>query len=62
MKKGLARFEFHIQHLEQLLAASVQQKNPALYLYRNNARTTIFMLEGLCKLYAGLHNKRNSRN
>ncbi len=58
MKNGLVKFEFYIQQFEALLDKASKQKNPALFLYRNNARTTIFMLEGLCKLYAGLHNKK----
>lgn len=57
MKNGLARFEFYLAQLQTLLEKSSKQKNPALWLYRNNIRTPLFMLEGLCKLYAGLHNK-----
>jgi hypothetical protein len=58
MKNGLSRFEYYLKQLEVLLQKAAKQKNPALYLYQNNGRTTLFMLEGLCKLYAGLHNKK----
>lgn len=58
MKKGLDRFEFYLVKLEDLLLQSSKEKNAGLYLYSNDARTTIFMLEGLAKLYAGLHNKK----
>lgn len=58
MKKGLARFEFYLVQLEVLLAQAVKQKDPGAWLYANDARTVCFMLEGLAKLYADLHNKR----
>lgn len=58
MKNGQARFEFFLSQLESLLIRSSKQKNPALWLYRNNARTPLFMLEGLAKLYAGIHNRK----
>ena len=58
MKNGLARFEFFLNQLQILLDKSAKQKNPALWLYQNNARTPLFMLEGLAKLYAGIHNKK----
>ncbi len=58
MKKGLSRFEFFFNQLQTLLNAAAKQKNPALWLYRNNARTPLFMLEALAKLYAELHNNK----
>ncbi len=58
MKNGLARFEYHLNLLQELIAKSSKQKNPALWLYQNNARTPLFMLEGLAKMYAGIHNKK----
>ncbi len=57
MKNGYLRFEYYLLKFQDLLDKAGKQKNPALYLYTNGARTPIFMLEGLCKLYAGLHNK-----
>jgi hypothetical protein len=58
MKKGAERFDYYFGQLQALLTRAAQQKNPALWLYRNNARTPLFMLEALSKLYAGLHNKK----
>lgn len=58
MKNGSVRFDFHLNQLEALIVKSSKQKNPALWLYQNNARTPLFMLEGLAKLYAGIHNKK----
>ena len=57
MKNGPARFAFYLDQLEKLLAAASDQKDPAIWLYQNNARTPLFMLEGLARLYSGLHNK-----
>ena len=58
MKNGQARFDFFLTQLQTLLDKAAKQKNPALWLYQNNARTPLFMLEGLVKLYAGIHNKK----
>lgn len=58
MKNGQLRFEYFLTRLEELLVKSSKQKNPGLWLYRNNARTPLFMLEGLAKLYSGIHNKK----
>lgn len=51
-------FEYHLQQVAALMEKAARQKNPALWLYRNNGRTPFFMLEGLAKLHAGLHNKK----
>ena len=36
----------------------VKSIDPALFLYQNNARTPLFMLEGLSKMYIDIHNKK----
>jgi DNA repair exonuclease SbcCD ATPase subunit len=58
MTNGQKRFDYFIGRLQPMLITAAKQKNPALWLYRNNARTPLFMLEGLCKLHAGLHNEK----
>ena len=58
MKNGLTRFTYFLDQLQVLLTKASKQKNPALWLYQNNARTPLFMLEGLAKLYAGIHDKK----
>jgi hypothetical protein len=58
MEIAQLRFSFYTTKLEELLLQASRTDNAALYLYKNNARTTIFMLEGLCKLYAGMHNQK----
>ena len=58
MKNGILRFEHFLGLLQDLLSRSSKQKNPGLWLYQNNVRTPLFMLEGLAKLYAGIHHKK----
>ena len=58
MKNGQLRFEYFLDQLQELLTRSAKQKNPGLWLYQNNARTPLFMLEALAKLYGGIHNKK----
>ena len=58
MKKGLGKFEFYLIKLDSIFEAAVKTKNPALYVYENDGRTKVFMLEGLAKLYAGMHNEK----
>ena len=58
MTKGVTRFALFLDRLEELLLNSTGQKDAALWLYQNGARTPIFMLEGLAKLYSGIHNKK----
>lgn len=58
MKNGQLRFEYFLNQLQELLTKSFKQKNPGLWLYQHNARTPLFMLEGLAKLYSGIHNKK----
>lgn len=55
---GEERFEFYLVKLEEFLLQSSKELNPALWLYNNNARTPLFMLEGLSKLYAGMQNRK----
>jgi hypothetical protein len=58
MKNGHTRFDFYLNPLEKLLHDAASNENPALWLYSNNARTPLFMLEGLAKLYSNLHNPK----
>ena len=58
MIQGPGRFEYYLIQFEELLVKASATQNPALFLYKNDARTKLFMLEGLSKLYAGLHNKK----
>ncbi len=57
-KNGAGRFYFYLIQLENLLVQAAAEENPALWFYQNGARTPLFMLEGLSKLYGGLHDKK----
>jgi len=58
MKKGNSRFEFYLKKIEVLLDEAAKDPNPAMWLYSHDARTPLFMLEGLSKVYEGMHNKK----
>jgi hypothetical protein len=58
MKNGPARFEHYLGILEEQLKTAITSDNPSLWLLTNDARTTFFMLEGLARVYAQLHNKK----
>jgi hypothetical protein len=58
MKNGLNRFLYYLQKVNILLDQSGKQHNPAMWLFTNNARTPFFMLEGLAKIYAEIHNRK----
>ena len=58
MKNGIARFDYFLNKLQALLDQASKQKNPALWLYQHDARTPLFMLESLARLYAGIYNKK----
>ena len=46
-------FLFYSKQLQVLFKKAAEQKNPALWLYNNDARTVLFMLEALTRI----HNK-----
>lgn len=58
MTQGPGRFEYYLIQVDELLKKASKEVNPTEYLFKNDARTKFFMLEGLAKLYAGLHNKK----
>jgi hypothetical protein len=58
MQQGPARFEKQLEKLETLMLSASKDHNPALFLYSNDARTPLFMLEALSRLYRDLHNKK----
>jgi len=58
MKKGLDRFIYYTNQIEQLLAESGKQKDPAIWLFSNDGRKYFFMLEALIRLYGRIHNAK----
>jgi hypothetical protein len=61
MKNGPPRFEIYLGQLDVIFAEAGGQADPAMWLYRNNARTPLFMLEGLARLYSMIHNRKRFR-
>jgi len=49
--KDFNPFLFYSAQLQDLLLKSSKKKNPALWLYKNNVRTILFMLEALTRLH-----------
>ncbi len=58
MKQGEKRFNYYLVQLEALLAQAGEEKNPALWLYQNDVRTCLFMLESLGRLYSKMTSKK----
>ena len=56
MKNGFNRFLFYLDQIKTLLNKAGKEKDPALWLFRNNARTPFFMLESLARMYSAIHN------
>jgi hypothetical protein len=57
MKNGLKRFTFYTDQLSELMTRAKEQEDPAMWLFRNNARTPFFMLEALTRLYVKTHDR-----
>lgn len=62
MKQGEKRFKDYLVKLETLLAQAGEEKNPALWLYQNDVRTCLFMLESLGRLYSKITGKKVFKN
>ena len=58
MKQGKSRFDCQLNKIETLRIQAVKQENPAEWLFLNDIRTPLFMLEALSKMYANWHNKK----
>lgn len=58
MKPGKARFEKQISKIEALFNEANKHENSALWLFLNDLRTPMFMLEGLSKLYAEINDDK----
>ncbi len=62
MKKGFSNFEFYLAQIQTLFKKAAPQENPALWLYQNNLRTPLFMLEALARIYSHTHHKKIFNN
>jgi len=54
-KKSKVRFESFLNELKVLLKKSSKNPDPGRWLYDNEARKTVFMLEALSKIYSNLY-------
>jgi hypothetical protein len=55
---GQQRFQYFLQQLQVIVSTAVKEENPALYFYQQNARTPLFMLEALSRIYRNIHNSK----
>jgi hypothetical protein len=55
---GPARFQKFLHPLKEILNNAATVNNPSPFLFASKARDIFFRLEGLCRLYRGLHNKK----
>ena len=51
-------FFVYSKQLQNLLVKASKQKNPALWLYKNDARTVLFMLEALTRIHSKAFKKK----
>lgn len=54
----LYSFLAHLGSVTAKLQAASQTENPGLYLYQNDLRTPLFMLESLCRILRDTHDKK----
>ncbi len=50
-------FQYHLDQLQEYLIKASAEKDPGMWLLKNNARTPVFMMEALCKMYKELNEK-----
>ncbi|MBI1783120.1 MAG: hypothetical protein HYR66_17405, partial [Sphingobacteriales bacterium] len=55
---GLQRYQYFLQQLQIILSAAGKEDNSTLYFYQQNARTPLFMLEALSRIYRNIHNSK----
>ncbi len=58
MNIGLYCYSYFLGQLKKIIDASKTAENKALYLFKNDARTPLFMLEGLSRFYETQHNQK----
>ncbi|HMJ46330.1 MAG TPA: hypothetical protein VK498_03330, partial [Ferruginibacter sp.] len=55
---GMQRFEYYLNHVQELLQRSVRKEDPGWWLFTNGLRTPMFMLEALAKFHTKLYDKK----
>ncbi|MEO9023333.1 MAG: hypothetical protein ABI237_18805 [Ginsengibacter sp.] len=53
---GKARFLYFLTGIQTTLQKAAFSENPSLFIYKENMRTPLFMLEALARLYKKIHN------
>jgi hypothetical protein len=61
VNNGIRRFEYYLAKIETLMGQAGKLENPAKWLFDHDARTPLFMLESLSRLYGAVL-KDNSFN
>ena len=57
--EGYNRFHIHLNTLNEVLEAAQLTGEPALVIYKSNARQSLFYLQALAKIYKYTHNKKH---
>lgn len=58
---GKSRFLFYLNQLQNILEKAESSENEVISIYSQNARTPLFMLEGLTRIYKKMHDKKKFR-
>ncbi len=58
MNIGSYCYNYFLAQLKKIMDAATSSENAALYLFEHDARTPLFMLEGLSRFYETQHNKK----
>lgn len=56
--EGYNRFQIHLNALNEVLEAAQLTSEPALVIFKSNARQSLFYLQALARIYKEIHNKK----
>ncbi len=56
--EGYNRFQIHLNTLNDTLEAAQLSNEPALFIFKSNARQSLFYLQALVRIYKEIHNKK----
>ncbi|MEO5967872.1 MAG: hypothetical protein ABIP69_06400 [Ferruginibacter sp.] len=55
---GIVRFEYYLLQLDEHFLKAASEEDPALYLLKVDARSTLFRLEALSRIYYGVYDTK----
>lgn len=58
MPPGKSRFLYFLNQIQAILNKAETSESPALFVYKENMRTPLFMMEGLTRVYKKIENKK----